>query len=292
MSGQATVIASGAPTHTLPRNLALDPATIVSLLVLGACVGFLAGLLGIGGGMIIVPFMAIVLERSGFPTGPTLKIAIGTSLATVMFTALSSVRAHHARGAVRWDVVRTLAPGIVIGSLASAQIVRALDSRLIAAIFAAFIAWSAAGMLRTRSAVRQDGTPRGLPGTKGMFVAGALIGVASAFLGAGGGFLTVPFLARRGLTMAQTVACSAACGLPIAAGGSIGYAIAGRDLGLPGAMIGFIWLPGLVAVAAASVLTAPYGARAAQALPVATMKRIFALLLFCLAGYMAWRATH
>ncbi|MEZ5728664.1 MAG: sulfite exporter TauE/SafE family protein [Burkholderiaceae bacterium] len=229
----------------------MDLVSIVALLALGCATGFLAGLLGIGGGMIIVPFMALTLERAGVAHEHTLKIAIATSLATVLFTAISSVRAHHRKGSVRWDVVRSMAPGIVVGAFVAAQIVDRLDSRLIAAIFSAFIAWSAYGMLRGKAAQRADGSPRELPGAVGIFGAGALIGLASGFLGAGGGFLTVPFLSRRGVPMAHAVGSSAACGIPIALGGTVGYVRAGLDLDVALAMLGYLWLPGLAAVAIA-----------------------------------------
>jgi uncharacterized membrane protein YfcA len=268
----------------------LDPVSLIALVALGIVTGFLAGLLGIGGGMVIVPFMAIVLDRLGFDRDLVLKLAIATSLTTILFTSLSSVRAHHRRGAVRWDIVRTLAPGIVIGSMAAAQIVRFLPSRWIALFFGAFIAYTALGMLRRRTPQPGDAPGKPLPGAAGMFGAGGAIGALSAFLGAGGGFLTVPFLSGRQVRIHQAVATSAACGFPIALAGTIGYVIAGHGLAMPAYTVGFIYLPGLAAVASASVLTAPLGARAAHALPVDTMRRLFACVLFGLAAYMFWRA--
>jgi len=267
----------------------LDPLSLVALVVLGTVTGFLAGLLGIGGGMIIVPFMSIVLDRVGFDRDLVLKLAIATSLTTILFTSMSSVRAHHRRGAVRWDIVRTLAPGIVAGSLAAAQVVRFMPSRWIALFFGAFIAWTATNMMRRKPRGAGELPERGLPGGAGMFGAGGVIGALSAFLGAGGGFLTVPFLAGRQVRIHEAVATSAACGFPIALAGTIGYIVAGIGLDMPPYTIGFVYLPGLLAVACASVLTAPLGARAAHALPVDTMRRIFAFILFGLSAYMFWR---
>jgi len=270
----------------------LDLASIVALVILGTVTGFLAGLLGIGGGMIIVPFMAIVLDRLGYDHDLVLKLAIATSLTTILFTSMSSVRAHHRRGAVRWDILRTLAPGIVIGSLAAAQVVRFMPSRWIALFFGAFIAWTAANMLRRRPKAQSDAPARGLPGSTGMLAAGGVIGSLSAFLGAGGGFLTVPFLSGRQVRIHEAVATSAACGFPIALAGTIGYIVAGLGLAMPPHTIGFIYLPGLAAVASASVLTAPLGAKAAHALPVDTMRRLFACILFALSAYMFWRGLR
>lgn len=273
-------------------ELALDPVSIGALAVLGTVTGFLAGLLGIGGGMIIVPFMAMVLDHLQFDHDLALKLAIATSLTTILFTSMSSVRAHHARGSVRWDIVRTLAPGIVVGSLLATQVVRFMPSRWIALFFGVFIGWTAIRMLRGRARARTQAPGSGLPGPLGMIGAGGVIGTISAFLGAGGGFLTVPFLNWRQVPIHEAVGTSAACGFPIALAGAIGYVIAGIGMQMPPHTVGFVYLPGLAAVASASVLTAPLGARAAHALPVAAMRRLFGCLLLGLASYMLWRATH
>lgn len=181
----------------------MDATSIVQLLVLGSVTGFLAGLLGIGGGMIMVPFLTMILDARHFPSDAVIKVAIATSLATIVFTSLSSVRAHHRRGAVRWEIVKALAPGIVVGTLLGAQVVGALPGRLIAAFFAAFIGWSAFRMLRPGVAVTRDGQPRALPSTAGLAATGGVIGTLSAFLGAGGGFLTIPFLTGRNVRIQE-----------------------------------------------------------------------------------------
>jgi uncharacterized protein len=260
------------------------------LLVLGAVAGFMAGLLGIGGGMMMVPFLTMILTARDFPADAIIKVAIATSLTTIVFTSVSSVRAHHARGAVRWDIVKALAPGIVIGTLLGAQLVGALPGRLIAAFFAAFIGWSAWKMLRPRKNTGKDGQPRVLPSAGGLFGTGSLIGVLSAFLGAGGGFLTIPFLTNRNVQIHQAIATSAACGFPIALAGTIGYVIAGWNVDLPDHTFGYLYLPALAIITPASVLTAPLGARAAHALSIKKMRTVFALLLVGLAGYMLTRA--
>lgn len=262
--------------------MAMDPLLIAALLLLGACTGFVAGLLGIGGGMLMVPFMTMLLARTGVPAADVVKVAIATSLATVAFTSLSSVRAHHARGAVRWDLVRGLAPGILLGSLAGAQIAGAVPGRVLAAFFGLFIGYSALKMLGGRAA-QVAGTA---PGTGGMFAAGSGIGVLSALLGAGGGFITVPYLARRGVGIQAAVASSAACGFPIALAGTLGYAWAGRHLPMPSGTVGYVYLPALAVISMASMLTAPFGARVAHALPQGSLRRVFAALLLALAAYM------
>ena len=263
-------------------------ALAAGLLALGAFAGLAAGMLGIGGGMLMVPFMSMLLDRIGFPHDEVVKVAIATSLTTIVFTSASSVRAHHARGAVRWDVVRALAPGILAGSLLAAQLAHAVPGRALAAFFGLFIGWSALRMV----AGRPPAPERTLPGAPGMAAAGGAIGALSALLGAGGAFVTVPFLVRRNVPMISAVASSAACGFPIALAGAAGYAWAGRDLALPAGTLGYVYLPALACISIASVATAPLGARLAHALPTSTLRRVFAALLAALAAYMLARAVR
>lgn len=263
----------------------IDAPLIVWFLLLGSFTGVAAGLLGIGGGMVLVPFITMLLSPRGFPIDIVVKVAIATSLTTILFTSLSSVRAHHKRGAVRWEIVRALAPGMVIGSLAGAQVAHLLKGNLLAVTFAVFVGFMATQMLFKRE-VRAD---RVLPGAPGMFGAGGIIGVISAIVGAGGGFVTVPFLTRSNVTIHEAVATSAACGFPIALAGTLGYIIAGWNLELPAGTIGYVYLPALICIVATSILTAPLGARIAHALSVAGLKRVFALLLYALCAYMLWK---
>ena len=266
----------------------LAPMLVAQLLVLGSCTGFLAGLLGIGGGMLIVPFMTLILSARGVESALAVKMAIATSMATIVFTSISSVRAHHRRGAVRWDLVRRIAPGIVIGGLiAGAGAFAALRGTTLALVFAVFVAFSATQMLRNR----QPAPSRQMPGTAGSLGAGTLIGFMSGLVGAGGGFISVPFMTWCNVAMHHAVATSAALGLPIALANTVGYLIGGWSMPapLPGAL-GWLWLPGLGLIACASVLTAPLGARAAHALQVAQLKRAFALVLYLLALYMGGKA--
>lgn len=262
---------------------------IGGLLVLGACTGFLAGLLGIGGGMLLVPFMTVLLSLKAMPAQYVLKMAIATSLATICFTSLSSLRAHHRHGAVRWRIVALLAPGLVIGSLLGAQIANAMPARALALLFALFIVISAMRMFSKR----EPEPTRQLPGTAGMLGAGASIGLLAALVGAGGAFVSVPFMTWCNVKIHQAVATSAALGLPIALAGTAGYIWAGWSLaGMPAGTIGFIYVPALVAIAAASVLTAPLGARTAHRLDMRQLRRAFAGLLYALGAYMVYKAVQ
>jgi uncharacterized membrane protein YfcA len=267
----------------------MEPALIAALLAVGAVIGVAAGLLGIGGGMIAVPFMTFVFTAMQFPAEHIVHMAIATSLATILATSVSSVRAHHKRGAVLWPVAARLAPGILAGSLAGARIASSLPSRTLAAVFALFVGFSATQMLLDR----KPKPNRTLPGTAGMLGAGGVIGVVSAIVGAGGAFISVPFMTWCNVRIHNAVATSASLGFPIAAAGTLGYAIAGwnQTTGIPGA-VGFIHVPALVSVACASVLTAPLGAKLAHSLDTKQLKRMFAILLYLLSAYMLDRAAR
>ncbi|MBB1599118.1 sulfite exporter TauE/SafE family protein [Variovorax sp. UMC13] len=265
----------------------LEPLLIVELALLGIGSGFLAGLLGIGGGMVMVPFITIILGQRGVSPDLAVKMAIATSMATIVFTSVSSVRAHHKRGAVRWDIVKRLSPGIVVGSLVgSLGVFALLKGTALAIFFALFVGFSATQMFLDKKP-----TPtRQMPGTGGQFAAGGVIGFISGLVGAGGGFISVPFMTWCNVAIHNAVATSAALGFPIAVANVVGYVLSGTSVqGLPAGAFGYIWLPALVVIAACSVFTAPLGARAAHSLPVKKLKRVFASVLYLLAAYMLWK---
>ncbi len=268
----------------------LDPLLIAELAVLGLGTGFLAGLLGIGGGMLMVPFITIIMGQRGVPADLAVKMAIATSMATIIFTSVSSVRAHHKRGAVRWDIVQRLAPGIVIGSLAgSLGVFALLKGTALAIFFALFVGFSATQMFLDK----KPAPTRQMPGTGGQLAAGGVIGFISGLVGAGGGFISVPFMTWCNVAIHNAVATSAALGFPIAVANVLGYVISGHSVeGLPAGSFGYIWLPALVVIAACSVFTAPLGAKAAHSLPVKKLKRVFASILYLLAAYMLWKGLH
>ena len=260
---------------------------IAELALLGLGTGFLAGLLGIGGGMVMVPFLTFILTGRGLSADLAVKMAIATSMATIIFTSISSVRAHHKRGAVRWDIVQRLAPGIVLGAaIASLGVFALLKGSWLALFFALFVGFSATQMLIDK----KPKATRTLPGTAGQLGAGGVIGFLSGLVGAGGGFVSVPFMTWCNVPIHNAVATSAALGFPIALANAVGYAIAGQGVsGLPDASLGYIYLPALLVIACASVLMAPLGVKAAHALPVRTLKRVFAAILFMLGAYMLWK---
>ena len=264
----------------------MDYVFLLSLLVVGGGVGFLAGLLGVGGGMTMVPFMVMLFGVRDFPPGEIVKIAIATSLAVNLFTSLSSLRAHHQHGAVRMDLLKTMGLGALIGTFLGANAAGALDGSILAGFFGLFVGYSAWQILKGR----KPKPGRVVPGGLALGLVGGCIGAISSLLGAGGGFLTIPFLTWCNVSMHHAVATSAGLGFPIALGGLVGYTLAGQGVeGLPTGSVGYIYLPALVALASASVLTAPWGPRMAHRTDVSPLRRCFAVLLFCLAAYMLTR---
>ena len=240
--------------------------------------------------MLMVPFLTLILAQRGVADALAVKMAIATSMATIAFTSLSSLRAHHRRGAVRWDIVARMAPGIVAGGLvAGGGAFALLNGQWLALLFALFVGVSATQMLRARKPVAS----RQVPGAAALAAVGGGIGFASGLVGAGGAFLSVPFLSRSNVPIHNAVATSAALGFPIALANTAGYVAGGWSLqpALPGAF-GFLYLPALFIIAAASVLLAPLGARAAHAMNVGQLRRVFALLLYALAASMLHEAVR
>jgi uncharacterized membrane protein YfcA len=249
-------------------------------LAIGAAVGFLAGLLGIGGGMIMVPMLVFVFTAKGFPAAQMMHLSLATAMATIVFTSLSSVRAHHRHGAVDWPVARAMAPGIVAGALAATQVAGLIPTRPLAMLFTAFMFYAALQMFFDT----KPRPSRELPGRAGLFGVGAGIGAVSSVLAAGGAFLSIPFLARCNVPLKRALGTAAANGFPIAAAGTAGYVLNGwNQPGLPEASLGYVYLPALALIVAASMPLAPLGARFAHRLPVKKLRIVFALMLFGIA---------
>ena len=252
-------------------------------LAIGVVVGFLAGLLGIGGGMVMVPMLVFVFTAAGLSAEHLMHLAIATSMATIVFTSLSSVRAHHRRGGVDWRAARALAPGIMTGSLGAALGAGFIPTRPLAVGFTALMFFAAARMYLDPKPEPE----RRLPGTAGLFAAGTIIGAISSVLAAGGAFLSIPYLVRRNVPVRRAIGTAAAIGFPIALAGTAGYVLHGlRTAHLPPGSVGFVYLPALAFVAAASMSTAPLGARLAHRLPVRRLRMVFSLVLLAFAVRM------
>jgi len=257
---------------------------LTGFLLTGVLSGLLAGLFGVGGGVIMVPALMFLFGHLGIGGDWVPHLAVGTSLATIVGTGAASALAHHRRGGVRWDLVAGLAPGIVLGAWAGAAIAGVMPELWLKRLFAAFLLYVSLRMLiPSRSA-----TQRPLPSKAGLWVVGGGTGVLSALVGIGGGTITVPFLARCGVAMRQAVGTSAACGLPIAVAGAIGFLVVGwgRD-GLPAFSTGFIYWPAVLIMLVASMPAAPVGVRLAHRLPVELLKRAFGCFLLLVAVRLA-----
>jgi len=249
---------------------------LLAYLALGAFAGVLAGLLGVGGGLVIVPALTFLFSAQGLPAPYIAHLALGTSLATIIFTSVSSLRAHHGRGAVDWQVVRRISAGIVAGTLGGSWVAAQLSTRSLKVFFVVFLYYVALQMLLN---IRPKPS-RQLPGTGGMLGVGGVIGGVSSLVGIGGGSLSVPFMAWCNIPMHTAIGTSAAIGFPIALAGAVGYVANGLAVApLPPWSLGFVYLPALAGIALASVITAPFGARLAHSLPVAGLKKTFAFLL-------------
>lgn len=246
-------------------------------LLLGAAAGVLAGLFGVGGGIIIVPVLVFSFTAQGFSPEILTQLAVGTSLATIIFTSINSVLAHHRQGAVQWPIVRWMSLGILLGAGVGALTAAAINGpqlQKLIGVFALVIAIQMAFGLQPRASAP-------VPGKLGLTAAGGVIGWASAIFGIGGGSLSVPFLTWRSVPIQQAVATSAACGLPIAVAGALSFMLLGWDNPqLPDWSLGFVYLPALAGIATTSMFFARFGARLAHRLSPRVLKRLFALLLF------------
>ncbi len=252
---------------------------LIIFLAIGALAGFAAGLFGVGGGLIIVPLLYVVFTQMGFDSEVIMHMALGTSLATIIVTSISSLMAHHKNGAVIWSVFRNLASGLVIGSFLGAGIAGLLSGTNLQLIIGIFVIWVAYTMFV--GAKKVVDANRVLPSTTKQVFAGTGIGAASAIFGIGGGSLTVPYLNRYGMVMQKAVGTSAACGLPIAIAGALGFMFFGmkEQVNVPNS-IGFVHIYAFLGISIMSFFTAKFGAKAAHSLSPIVLKKCFAGLLF------------
>ncbi|MGO2443886.1 MAG: sulfite exporter TauE/SafE family protein [Psychrobacter sp.] len=276
---------------------------LIIFLVIGALAGFAAGLFGVGGGTIIVPLLFIVFTQMGYSPDNIMHLALGTSLATIIVTSISSLMAHNKKGAVMWPVFKNLAPGLAIGCFLGAGIAGQISGLYLQLIVGVFLLWVAYKMFKggkkkvaanmnsasnTDSAV--DST---LPSKPKQLAAGGVIGVASAIFGIGGGSLTVPYLTRYGVVMQKAVGTSAACGLPIAIAGALGFMFFGmkQQVDVPNT-IGFVHVYAFLGISIMSFFTAKIGAKVAHILSPQILKKCFAVLLVVVGFYFLYKALR
>jgi uncharacterized membrane protein YfcA len=242
----------------------------------GMVAGILAGLLGVGGGLVIVPILIYGFTLQGFSYDVMMHLALGTSLASIMFTSISSFMAHHRMGTVHWDIVRKITLGILVGTFLGSCVASKLPTAYLSVFFVIFLYFVAIQMILDR----KPRPSRQLPGILGMFGVGNVIGAVSSFVGIGGGSLSVPFMVWCNVPVLHAIGTSAAIGFPIAVAGMLGYLYSGLHApNLPDYCLGYVYLPALAGIVCASMLTAPLGARLAHRLPVRKLKLVFAVLL-------------
>ena len=257
---------------------------LVSIL-LGIVTGLLAGLFGIGGGLVIVPVLVMLFTAQGFPTELVMLMAVATSLAAIILTAIASVSAHHRLGAVVWAKVFSLSPGIMIGAALGAVVAKQINGdtlRYILVVFLLYVGLQMAFQVKPKPGRAKQS--RALD-----FLVANFIGLLSSIVGIGGGTLTVPYLVSGQMLMRNAVAVASACGLPIAVAGTVSYALLGWNAThLPEWSLGYVYLPVFIGTGLSSIMTAPIGAKLAHKLPAAKLKRYFSLLLFVMAARLMW----
>ena len=274
---------------------------LIIFLIIGALAGFAAGLFGVGGGTIIVPLLFIVFTQMDYSPDTVMHLALGTSLATIIVTSISSLMAHNKKGAVMWPVFKNLTPGMAIGCFFGAGIAGAISGGHLQIIVGTFLLWVAFNMFtggKKRVVGKEAGsgtthmsTANGvLPSKSKQLAAGAGIGVASAIFGIGGGSLTVPYLTRYNVVMQKAVGTSAACGLPIAIAGALGFMVFGMQehVNIPNA-IGFVHIYAFVGIGAMSFFTAKVGAKVAHQLSPTLLKKCFAVLLMTVSCFFLYK---
>jgi len=257
---------------------------ILMLMLCGSISGFLAGLLGIGGGMILVPFMILVFNHLGFNQEVIVHMAIATGMCTILFTTSSAIWAHHKHGAIDWKLVASLSPGMIFGGLVGgSELFEALKTSWLSLFFAIFIVYTSIQMLLNK----KPKAGRNLPGALGLFSFGTFAGALASLVGAGGAFITVPFMLWCNVKPHTAMATSSGLGLPIAAAATLGYMYGSwGNPNLPVGSMGFVYLPAVACIVVVSIFTAPFGARLARKLDVTQLKRVFGVMLLLLAAFM------
>ena len=254
--------------------------------LLGACAGVLAGLLGIGGGLVLVAALAWLLPLQGVPADVAMHVALASSMASIVLTAASSSRSHHARGSVLWPTVAWMVPGVLLGGWRGSRIAIGLDGDVLRWCVAVYCFIVAAQMLLSRR--RDGGDAHVVPRGPGYSAAGTAIGALSALVGIGGGSMTVPLLVWCGVRPVRAVGTSSACGVAIGLSAAAGYALHAPSGALPAHGIGYVYLPAAIGVALASVLAAPWGTRLAHRLSGNALRKVFALFLLLVALSVPW----
>lgn len=244
---------------------------LIEFLAIGLLAGYLAGFLGIGGGFVVVPALTFLFMQDPATAPWAIHMAVGTSLATMLVTSLSSIAAHHQKRAIRWPLVRSLTPGLLLGAVLGAIFANYLEPEILVRIVGIFAVLAGLQLILGR---KPEGE-KPMPGQPGVSLVGLLIGSVSSLIGIGGGALMGPWQLWHGVKAQNAVATSAACGYPIAIAGSISFLLLGLGSELPNGAFGYIHLPAFAGIAVASALAAPLGVATVHRLPPLTVRRVF-----------------
>lgn len=263
-----------------------DPVSLLIYLALGASAGLLAGLLGVGGGLVLVAALAWLLPLHGIPATQVMPVALATSLASIVLTGLSSAHAHHRRGAVAWPMVTWLVPGLLLGAWLGVDLALLFSSATLRWIVAGYCLLTALQLWLARAPAGHAPAPD--PRGPGLSLAGGIIGAVSAVVGIGGGSMTVPLLVWRGVDPVRAVATSSACGVAIAIASATRFALHAAPATMPEGVVGYVFVPAALAIALASVSMAPFGAALAHRIGGPRLKRVFALFLVSIGGSLLW----
>lgn len=262
----------------------------VLYLICGSIAGFLSGLIGIGGGLVVVPLLNMIFRlQDTIPPELIMHLAIGTSLSSILFTAFSSTYSHAKKGGVLWRYVAGLAPAIIGGTLSASWLAARMSTSGLRLFFVIFLLCIATQMLFDFYPLPR----KSIPGRSILAAAGFTIGTVSSLVGLGGGSMSVPFLRWCGVSLRQAVGTSAAISWPLAFAGNAGFITIGwGDPMLPHGCLGYVSLPATFSIACSSVVLAPLGARLAHSLPISVLRRFFAAFLYVTAGEMLWNILH
>jgi len=261
----------------------LDFQSIMIFLLLGSFVGVIAGLFGIGGGGLMVPVLTMFLLSHEFGGDQVIQISLATSMAVIAITAVASFRAQHKKKAVRWDLFRMIAPGVIVGTFLFTFLASVMNSVYLSMFFSFFMLYVALQMFFMKPVA----STHKIIGRVGQFFAGFGIGGISALVSIGGGMLSVPYLVKQNIDMKKAVGTSSAIGFPLAISGTVGYIVNGYEYtSIETMMLGYIYIPAFLSIAFASYLTAPIGVSLSHKLPVGILKKVFALLTFFLSVKM------
>ena len=274
-----------APCHPNPQPPeCLMPIEWLLFPALGLCAGLLAGLLGVGGGLVLVAGLVFLLPAQGVPADSVMHAALGTSLASVIITSIASTRAHARRGSVLWPSAAWLVPGLLVGGWLGSLLATRMAGESLRLFVVAYCALSALQLLwgKTAAKVGADAVPRG-----GLLsAAGVFIGAISALVGIGGGSMTVPLLIWRGVAPVRAVGTSAACGIAIGVSAAAGFALHAKVSGMPAASLGFIFLPAAIGISLTYAWMAPHGAALAHRISPLALRRVFAAFLLLMAALL------